>query len=130
MPLWLEVPEVLAQQRLLIDLYGGTHGVLNEGALASTLARPRNLEAYEGVEDLCRLAACYGWGFAKNHCFVDGNKRVALTAMDVFLALNGLDLVAGEPEIVTVIHALCTGDLDEQGLAVWLTAHVQPLGAS
>lgn len=121
MPLWLEKPEVLAQQRMLIDLYGGSQDVLNEGALESTLARQQNLHAYEGTTDLCRLAACYGHGFAKNHCFVDGNKRIALTAMDVFLGLNGLDLVAEEPEVVAVILALCTDDMDEAALAAWLS---------
>lgn len=120
MPIRLEKPELLAQQRLLIDLYGGSHGVLNESALESTLARPQNLHAYESVEDVFRLAACYGYGFARNPCFVDGNKRVALATMDVFLALNGQDLVADEPEGVAVILAMCTDDLDEAGLARWL----------
>ena len=123
MPIWLEKPELLAQQRLLIDSYGGSHGVLNEGALESTLARPQNLHAYESVEDVFRLAACYGYGFAKNHCFVDGNKRVALATMDVFLALNGQDLMADEPEVVAIILALCTDDLDEAGLARWLKSN-------
>lgn len=124
---WLEVPEVLAQQRVLIDLYGGSHGVRDEGALESTLARPKNLLAYEADTDICRLAACYGYGFARNHCFIDGNKRMALTAMDVFLALHELDLQAAEPEVVAVIVALCTGEMSEEILAAWIARHVQSL---
>ncbi|WP_191621178.1 type II toxin-antitoxin system death-on-curing family toxin [Marinihelvus fidelis] len=124
---WLDKPEILAQQRLLIDIYGGAHGVLNEGALDSTLARPVNLNAYEGVDDPCRLAACYGYGFAKNHCFVDGNKRVALVTMDVFLGLHDLDLCASEPEAVAIILALCTDDLNEDELARWLRLNTRPL---
>lgn len=124
---WLEAPEILAQQRLLIDLYGGAHGVLNQGALESTLARPVNLHGYEGVDDPCRLAACYGYGFANNHCFVDGNKRIALVAMDVFLGLHDLELQVPEPEAVAVILALCTGDMDEMALTEWLNRNTVPL---
>lgn len=120
---WLEKPEILAQQRLLIDRYGGNHGVLNEGALESTLARPVNLNAYEGVVDIARLAACYGYGFAKNHCFVDGNKRIALTSMDVFLGLHGRELVADEAETVVTIVAICTDEMSETELADWITAN-------
>lgn len=124
---WLEKPEILAQQRLLIDRYGGRHGLLSEGALESTLGRPLNLHAYENVNDLFRLAASYGYGFAKNHCFVDGNKRISLTSMDVFLGLHGFELACEETEAVAIILALCTGDLDEQGLADWIARVGVPL---
>ena len=126
----LEKPEILAQQRLLIDRYGGSHGVLNEGALESTLARPLNLHAYEGVEDLFRLAACYGYGFAKNHCFVDGNKRISLVAMDVFLGLHDLELTAEEPEVVATILAICTDVMSEVELSEWISRVAGPLAGT
>lgn len=115
------------QQRQLIDRYGGRHGVPNEGALESTLARPLNLHAYEGVENLFRLSACYGFGLAKNHCFVDGNKRIALTSMDVFLGLHDFELAVVEPEAVATILAVCTGEIDEDGLSEWIARVSIPL---
>ena len=106
----------------LVD-HGGTPGILNAGQIESTLARPLNAYAYTKA-DLYELAASYGFGFAKNHCFVDGNKRTALIAMDVFLQLNGCELVAPEADAALTILAVAAGELDEAGLAVWVRRNV------
>ena len=100
--------------------HGGLHGTPDEGALDSTIARPRNLFAYEPDSSIYELAASYGFGFARNHCFPDGNKRLALVAMDVFLMANGYELVASEPEAVVTMRALAPDELTEPGLAKWV----------
>jgi death-on-curing protein len=71
---------------------------------------------------LARLAAAYGFALARGHCFPDGNKRVALSIIDVFLRMNGMQLVADEPEAVTTIMAVAEGSLDEESLAAWIKA--------
>lgn len=111
--------EVLAE-------HGGSRGPADEGCLESTLARPRNLAAY-GEPELPALAASYGYGLGRNHCFTDGNKRIALTAMDVFLQLNGHELTATEPEAVVTLELLAGGELEEADLAAWIQHHSQPL---
>lgn len=108
--------------------FGGASGLRDEGLLDSALARPLNRHAYENETDLCRLAASYAHGIAKNHPFVDGNKRAAFTAAVVFLMLNGLDLTA-EPAMATVATIeLAAGDLSEMDYADWLRAHTAPRG--
>ena len=109
--------------------HGGAPGVRNAGLFASALARPRNLEAYGNAPDLPRLAAAYGYGLARNHPFVDGNKRTALVAMELFLALNSLRLTATDGICVPTILQLADGSLSEAGLAEWVRAnseHVTP----
>jgi death-on-curing protein len=88
-PVWLDREDILRIHARQIDRYGGSHGVLSEGAIDSSVARPRNLLLYEEVRDVFRLAACYAYGFARNHCFVDGNKRVAFASAAAFLLDNG-----------------------------------------
>lgn len=100
--------------------YGGLPGRPNEDALAATLARPLQQLTYEPDSTLYDLAASYGFGFARNHCFPDGNKRVALASMDVFLILNGQDLVADEAEAVVIVNALAAGEFSQSDLAEWL----------
>ena len=100
--------------------YGGLPGLPNEVALAATLARPQQQLAYEPSSTLYDLAASYGFGFARNHCFPDGNKRIALAAMDVFLMLNGRDLVPDEAEAVVIIGALAAGEYSQADFSEWL----------
>jgi len=100
--------------------YGGLPGLANEDALAATLARPQQQLEYEPDSTLYDLAASYGFGFARNHCFPDGNKRVALAAIDVFLMLNGQDLVPDEAEAVVIIKAVATGEYSQADLSEWL----------
>jgi death on curing protein len=120
-PKWLLVDAVLAIHKMLIAEHGGATKMRDRGLLESALARPQNLFGYEEPKpSLTRLAASYAFGIAKNHPFVDGNKRVALTAAAVFLEINGWSLKADEAEAVNVFLDLATGKLGEDDMAVWL----------
>jgi death on curing protein len=106
--------------------HGGLIGIRDEHALESALARARQRWTYEPEADLPRLAADYAFGMARNHPFRDGNKRVAFVAAVTFLALNGLDFVAPEEEVVAKMLALASGDLGEDDVAQWIRSRVQP----
>ena len=122
-PRWLTPAMVLAFHSSKIREHGGGLGLRDRGLLESALDRPRNKRHYEPDTPLVELAAAYGFGIARNHPFVDGNKRVAFQAMYAFLRLNGLVIDTHEPEVVRVILALAAGELDESGLADWLANH-------
>jgi death-on-curing protein len=104
--------------------HGGAPGLRDEGLLESALARPLNLAAY-GRPDIADLAAAHGVGLAKNHPFVDGNKRVAFLAVGMFLALNGRRLVATQADATLVMLDVASGTLDEPAFAAWLREHLQ-----
>lgn len=104
--------------------HGGAPGLRDEGLFESALARPLNLAAY-GQPDVFELAAAYCVGLAKNHPFVDGNKRVAFLAVGLFLALNGHRLVATQAEATLTMLDVAAGTVDEARLASWLREHVQ-----
>jgi death-on-curing protein len=125
-PRWLALVHILAVHSDQIQAHGGSLGLRDRGLLESALERPRNRFHYEPTSDVPSLAASYGFGIAKNHPFVDGNKRVAFQAMYLFLGLNGLRIDASEEEVVATILSLASGDLDEPGLAAWLRDHVTP----
>lgn len=116
MPVWVTKAAVIALHERQIREHGGSDGIRDEGLLDSALGRPRNLEAY-GEPDLADLAASYAFGIARNHPFVDGNKRTSLVTAGMFLILNGHELTMPEPEAVTVWLALAAGDLSEAELA-------------
>ena len=105
--------------------HGGAAGVRDEGLFESALARPRQLAHY-GQPDFADLAAAYAFGLARNHPFVDGNKRTAFVAMELFLDRNGHALVADDVECVLVMLAVAEGKLDETGFADWIRSHTQP----
>jgi death-on-curing protein len=106
---------------MLTAEHGGAVEVRDRGLLESALGRPQNLFGYgEPTPPLTRLAASYAFGIAKNHPFMDGNKRVALTAAAVFLEINGLSLEADEAHAVRVFRDLAAGKLSEEELAVWM----------
>lgn len=105
--------------------HGGAPGLRDEGLLESALARPLNLVHY-GKPDAAALAASYGVGLAKNHPFVDGNKRAAFLAVGLFLALNGWRLQATQAEATLTMLAVAAGDLSEEAFAAWLRAHTAP----
>lgn len=119
-PLWLrrDVLELLHDES--IAEHGGAPGLRDEGLFESALARPQNLFAYEGIDDVARLAACYAFGLAKNHAFIDGNKRIAFIACGLFLRLNGLKLAAPQADAALTFLALASGDLSEDALAGWI----------
>ena len=102
--------------------HGGAPGMRDEGLLASALMRPQQLLSY-GEPDFAGLAAAYACGIARNHPFVDGNKRAALLAAGMFLMLNGHRLQASQADVVLTIRALAAGDLEESSLASWIREH-------
>jgi len=103
--------------------HGGAQGLRDEGLLESALARPLNLAAY-GTPDVAALAAAYGVGLAKNHPFVDGNKRAAFLAVGLFLALNGSRLVATQAEATLTMVDVAGGTLSEEAFAEWIRRHL------
>ncbi len=105
--------------------HGGAPGLRDEGLLDSALARPLNLALY-GQPDLASLAASYGFGLAKNHAFVDGNKRAAFLAVGMFLAVNAYRLHATQVEATLTVLAVAGGDMDEDTFAKWIRDHMQP----
>ena len=107
-----------------IAAHGGAYGLLNAGMLESALARPQNLHAYEQA-DLFALAAACGYGIAKNHAFIDGNKRTAFMVMFTFLQANGWRLVVPEPEVVVTMQQLAADIITEALLANWLRENSQ-----
>jgi death-on-curing protein len=125
-PRWLKPVFILAIHADQIQAHGGTPGIRDKGLLLSALERAPNRHRYEPDADLAALAAAYGFGISSNHPFVDGNKRVAFQAMFVFLGLNGFRIEASEEEVVNLILALASGDLEEAGLADWLRTHITP----
>ena len=124
---WIDKRALLLLHADSLAEHGGAAGLRDEGLLDSALARPLNLAAC-GQPDLAALAASYGVGLAKNHAFVDGNKRAAFLSVGLFLALNGMRLRAAQPDAVLTMLAVASGTLDEAGFADWIRRHAQPRG--
>lgn len=124
-PRWLGKEEVLAFHALALARFGGSDGVRDLGLLSSALDRPRNLWAYERAT-LPLLAAAYAEGVAKNHPFIDGNKRTAFTCMAVFLEKNGQRLVASEGEVIVAMLRIADGSMTREVLAKWVADNIEP----
>jgi death-on-curing protein len=127
-PEWLDLDLVLDFHAEQLALFGGADGIRDRGLLESALARPINKFAY-GETNIAALAAAYGFGIARNHAFVDGNKRTALASMFVFLGLNGIDLDATQEEATAIVLGLAAGEIPEEVLANWIADHMKPLDA-
>lgn len=121
---WLNSREVLAIHARQIAEHGGADGVRDLGLLESALARLQNLHAYEPDSDTPALAAAYAFGIAKNHPFLDGNKRTAYVAMRTFLVLNGIEFTASAEDKYLTFISLAAGELSESELAEWLRHHL------
>lgn len=121
---WLDPDVVAAIHEAQLAEHGGGVGTRDAGMLESALGRARNLAAY-GEPDCADLAAAYAFGIARNHPFVDGNKRTAFVAVELFLALNGFDLSADDGECVLTMLALAAGDIDEPAFAAWIREHAR-----
>jgi len=119
---WVSQQALLLLHEESLAEHGGASGLRDEGLLASALARPLNLALYADP-DAARLAASYGVGLAKNHAFVDGNKRAAFLATGLFLAMNGYRLTATQSEATSTMLAVAAGDLDEDAFAAWIRSH-------
>lgn len=117
---------VLAVHDAQIAEHGGGQGLRDEGLLEAALDRPRNLFHY-GEPDMAALAAAYAYGLAKNHPFVDGNKRTSFVACELFLAINGHELTMDDTEAVTTWLALAAGELEEEQLAWRIRGAMAPM---
>jgi death-on-curing protein len=118
-PEWVTMPIVLAIHDEQLAIHGGSSGLRDVALLESALGRPRNKWAYENAE-LPELAAAYGFGIARNHPFVDGNKRTALLAIYTFLGVNGVDFIVSEADAAAMILSLAAGEVSEESLARWI----------
>jgi len=123
---WLDPAAIELAHEEQIAEHGGPAGLHDRGLFESTLARPINLAAY-GNPDAAALAAAYAFGLARNHPFVDGNKRTAAVAMEGFLAVNGFDLNCSDAELVLAILSLASGAWSEDALAAWIRPKMVPL---
>ena len=120
--IWIERSVILAVHEEQLAEHGGAVGLRDEGLFDSALARPLHLDAY-GTPDFADLAAAYGLGLAKNHAFIDGNKRTAFVAVELFLALNGYELEADDPQCVLTMLDVAAGEMDEAAFAAWIRAN-------
>ena len=123
--IWLSPQVLLAALDEQLAEHGGAQGIRDDNLLQSALARPRDLTAY-GDPDAAALAASYAFGLAKNHPFVDGNKRIALTALESFLVLNGFELTADDAACVLAVLSITSGEMSEEDLAAWIRNHLAP----
>lgn len=122
---WLLESVLLAVHEQQLAEHGGGVGVRDLGLLQSALARPQNLAAY-GAPDVADCAAAYACGIASNHPFVDGNKRSAFVALELFVELNGWSLDVDDADAVRVMLAVAEGSMEETELALWIRVHCTP----
>ena len=109
--------------------HGGSHGLRDENALESALARPQQRWHHDAGARISELATAYGFGLARNHAYVDGNKRVALVVMVAFLDRNGVELSATNAEALAIMLAVASGEATEAELAAWIDDHAREQGA-
>jgi death on curing protein len=126
-PLWISKKAVLAMHSAQLAEHGGSDGIRDETLLDSALAKHLNVFAYADQPDIFRLAASYVFEIARNHAFVDGNKRTALVVSLTFLDRNGWDIVAQKEDIYFTFLHLADGSLSEEELTAWFTKHAVPL---
>lgn len=124
-PVWVEKEALLLLHSKALARFGGAEGLRDEGLLDSALARPHNAFHYDGQREIAALAASYAFGLAKNHPFVDGNKRAAFMAMGVFLAMNGWALTADSVDAIQAVMALAGGEIGEGEFAAWLKRNIK-----
>lgn len=116
---WLDNAVLMAVHDEQLAEHGGISGVRDEGMFLSAMSRAQNLAAY-GTPDIAELAAAYGLGLAKNHPFLDGNKRTAFVAVELFLMLNGHSLKATDVDCIITMLAVAAGEMDEVSFAGWI----------
>jgi len=126
-PKWISKRALLLLHEESLAEFGGARGLRDDGLLESALARPQNIHAYNSKSTVAELAAAYGYGIAKNHAFVDGNKRAAFLSIGLFLSMNGYRLIANQADAITVTMGVASGEVDERNLAAWIAANVERL---
>lgn len=124
-PRWIDKRALLLLHEESLATFGGARGMRDDGLLDSALARPCNQYLHEKSVGLAPLAAAYGYGIAKNHAFVDGNKRAAFLAIGLSVAINGKRLHVPQIEAIQTILALAAGELGEDALAQWIKVHLR-----
>ena len=122
--IWIDSRAIIAIHDEQLAEHRGAAGTREQGLLASALSRPSNLAAYE-KPDAAALAASYAVGLAKNHPFVDGNKRTAFVALELFLALNGFELNANDVDCILTTLAVASGEMDEPMLSEWIRGNMK-----
>jgi|ERR1700722_1170603 len=125
-PHWINRKALFYLHSASLATFGGSTGIRDEGLLDSALARPQNRFLYAPESDLSELAASYGFGIAKNHPFIDGNKRAAFHSIGLFLSINGYELVADQLDAIQTMLSLAAGELSEEEFAVWIRNHTKP----
>jgi death-on-curing protein len=123
--IWIDRAVILAIHDMQLAEHGGGSGIRDNNLLESALARPINLAAY-GEPDAPALAGAYGYGLSRNHAFIDGNKRTGFVAAELFLRINGYQLLADDADCVFTMLAVAAGDLTEDEFANWLRCHTVP----
>jgi death-on-curing protein len=118
-PIRLDIDEVIDMHAAQLAMFGGPEGIRDRGLLESAISRPLNQWHY-GQTDIAALAAAYAFGLARNHAFVDGNKRIAFHAMMVFLRGNGIEFSPDPAHATAIILALAAGEVNEEGLTRWI----------
>ena len=118
-PAWLTYEQVIAIHSIQMRRFGGAPGLRDEGMLRSALERPANKWHYEQA-DLPELAAAYAFGLAKNHAFVDGNKRIAFMSMVIFLRRNGARFAPDQAQATAIMMAVAAGEISEESLTRWI----------
>lgn len=126
-PFWLPAEQAERIHDEQISEWGGGTGIRDMGLLHSAIGRPPHIYAYKSPVDLLDLAAAYGYRLARNHSFVDGNKRTAYVCMRTFLIANGMDLSSGDDEKYAAMMKVASGQMDEAELADWLHANTQQI---
>jgi death on curing protein len=121
---WVVESVALAIHEAQLAEHGGIAGIGDEGLFSSAMARPQNLAAYGDRPDVADLAAAYAFGLARNHPFLDGNKRTAFVVMELFLNLNGYALEADDAECISTMESVAAGNSSAKSLATWLRAHI------
>ncbi|HTA57599.1 MAG TPA: type II toxin-antitoxin system death-on-curing family toxin [Candidatus Baltobacteraceae bacterium] len=124
-PYWISRKALLYLHSASLATFGGSTGIRDEGLLDSALARPQNRYLYVPESDLPELAASYAFGIAKNHPFIDGNKRAAFHAVGLFLSINGFELVADQLDAIQTVMSLAAGGLAEVQFAAWIRKNTQ-----
>lgn len=117
-PVWLDVDEVIDMHAEQLSIFGGPEGIRDRGMLESALMRPVN--QWHGETDMAALAAAYAFGLARNHPFVDGNKRIAFLAMIAFLRMNEIKFAPEPAQATSIILSLAAGEVSESSLTRWI----------
>lgn len=126
---WFSIEDVVAFHEHQITEHGGIPGIRDMGLLESALSRPQ-MKMQFGEADLASIAAAYAFGIARNHPFLDGNKRTALVTAEAFLVVHGMQIAADDAEVVAVILALASGEIEEEELLFWIREQLVPLPGS